>query len=510
MAAWQQIRDIVARLTVGQKVGIVLAALTTMGLIWGVVSIAGHEHYEIVYADLDPGDATDIAARLREENIPYRLSPGGRAIEVPVSRVDEARLTLSGAGLPRGGGAGFEMFDNSTFGMSDFVQNVNYRRALERELERTIERLDDVARARVHVAVPSESLFADEKRTAKASVVVELRGGRGLGAEEVAAISHLVSSAVDGMTPQKVSIVDTAGRVLSDGEGDGSMPALTASQLGLKAETEHQLMAKMIGILEPIVGAGRVRARADVTLDFTRVQRTEEIFDPEGSVVRSEQKTKEKRQGARPGGAPGVASNLPPGSAPRTGAGSLDESSKKTVNYEVNRTVRNITEPVGAIKRLAVAVVVDNPSSAAAADGAAGEGAGRRTEEEMRQITALVKAAVGYNEERGDVLTVENVPFDTGPPEALPTSAPGPGRRFWIEVTRYAALVIVALIILMFVIRPAQRAVRAALIPAGAGGGATALVPHDVESMRRRLIDLTANEPEGAARVLGAMIAEKE
>lgn len=505
MAALSQIRAIIERLTLGQKIGIVLAALSTMGLIWGVVQVAGREHFEVVFAGLEPSDATDIATRLREEGIPYQLAPGGRAIEVPASRVDEVRLTLSSAGLPRGGGAGFELFDSSTFGMSDFVQNINYRRALERELERTIERLDDVARARIHVAVPADSLFVDEQREAKASVVVQLARGT-LRAEEIAAITHLVSSAVDGLSPSRVSVVDTTGRVLSDGQGDSTLPALTATQLGLKTETENLLTAKIIAILGPIVGAGRVRARADVTLDFTRVQRTEEVYDPAGVVVRSEQKAKEKRQGARQGGAPGVASNLPPASAPSAGSGSLEETSQKTTNFEINRTVSNITEAVGSIKRLAVAVVVDD---AQVIDDSGDVTTAPRDAAQMVKITELVKAVVGYDVDRGDVLTVENIVFSIATP-TVPLPPSGLNTRFWIEVARYVALIVAVLVVLLFVIRPAHRAIQAALAPAVAGSAAAALVPREVEKMRRHLIEMSASEPEGAARILSAMMTEKE
>ena len=520
---FEQIGAMLARLTIAQKATLVVAILLTGAGIWGIVELANRVRYEVLFSNLEPEDASTIVAKLQESKIPYRIDTGGGAISVPSERVAETRLSLAGEGRPRGGVSGVEIFDRSTFDVSDFVQNVNYQRAMERELARTIEALDAVSKARVHLVLPGRTLFADEKQEAKASVVLKLYRGRQLRSEESLAIANLVASATRGLTPDKVSIVDTDGRMLKDGQGDDSERSLSAHQLELKASFEHEMQGKLITLLTPIVGEGKVRTRVEANLDFQKVQRVEEKYDAEGAVVRSEQKGSQKRSSGTMGGAPGTPSNLPPGAAAPEVASAptadVNESTDSTVNYEIPKTVATIVEPVGGVKKLSVAVVVDNTvKHAKGTDGKESTESVARPEEEMKKLTDLVKAAIGFDEKRGDVLTVENLPFDTGNIEEQKQALGNAEKReFYFTIAKWPSLVLGALLIFLFVVRPLFRGLKAMLAPrpgqAGAAAGEEALLTAGADTptlvLRKRLIEISASEPEGAAQVVRGWLRER-
>lgn len=503
------------RLGTGQKVRLAVVGLAAVGILWAVALVAGRVRYEVLYSNLEPEDAGAVVAKLQETKVDYRLDAGGSAISVPADRVAGIRLSLASEGIPRGGGIGFEIFDRSSFDVSDFVQNVNYQRALERELGRTIEALDAVSKARVHLVLPERALFADEGREAKGSVVVKLYRGRELRSDETLSIAHLVSSAVRGLSPDHVSVVDTDGRMLRDGQGDDSAQTLTARQIEVKSGLEREMQSRLVALLTPIVGDGRVRARVNATLDFQRVERVEERYDPDGAVVRSEQKGKQLRRNGTGGGAPGTASNLPTG-APVAGAPGeeTDESADSTVNYEIPKTVATITEPVGDVKWLSVAVVVDNAARPAGA--AAGE-AGKsvpRSDEEMKKLTELTRAAVGFDEKRGDVLTVANMPFDVGPLEDEKKALGSAERReFWIGIAKWPSMVVGALLAFLLIVRPMLRWLRefsaAAPSPAAAPELLDSAPDTPAFALRRRLVEISAREPEGAAHVVRAWLKER-
>jgi flagellar M-ring protein FliF len=513
-----RLREVLERLTPRQKVQIVLAALATGALIWGVSAYATRVRYGVLFTRLERDDAAAVLAALEERRVAYRLAAGGTIVEVPVEHVDRLRLELAGEGLPPGGGVGFEIFDKPAFGLSDFVQNVNYRRALERELARTIQSLESVESARVHLALPPESVFADEARRPSASVVVRLRSAGTLAPTRVRAIAHLVASGVEGLDAADVSVIDGQGRMLSDG-GDAGDTALSATQLEARRSMERNIETTLLSILEPVVGAGRVRARATVELNMARVQRTEETYDPNSAVVRSETKDKSRQTGAGPGGIPGTASNLP-GSGPAVDAGSAtrEESQRTTTNFELSRTVSTIAEPVGTLERQSVAVVVDNATPAAAAGGEPATATEPRSAEEMEKITGLVRAAIGIDEKRGDVLIVQNVPFDGN---AL-TAAPSGGafdRDTWLRALRYLSLPLAVLLLAFLVIRPGIAALRGAR-EAAPTLAAVPTVAHlqarlaqqslgEAESpLRRKLIEVAREDPKTAALVVKAWLEE--
>lgn len=519
---FEQLRALADRLTTAQKIRLAVAGVVAAGALWGIALFAGRIRYEVLFSNLEPEDASMVVAKLQESKVDYRIEGGGSAISVPTDRVAALRLSLAGEGIPRGGGIGFEIFDRSSFDISDFVQNVNYQRALERELGRTIEGLAAVSKARVHLVLPERALFADEGREAKGSVVVRLFRGRELRADETLAIAHLVSSAVRGLSPERVSVVDADGRMLRDGQGDDSVQTLTSRQLEVKSSFERDLQTRLVALLTPIVGDGKVRARVDATLDFQTVQRVEERYDADGAVIRSEKRGKQtRRSGSAPvGGPPGSTANLPEGTdVAEDRRQDTDESTDSTINYEIPKTVATITEPVGDVKRLSVAVVVDNAARAASAE-AGGDAAAKtaaRSDEEMKKLTELARAAVGFDESRGDVLTVANLPFDTGPIEEQKQALGSAERReFWFGIAKWPSLVIGALLFFLLVLRPLARWTSSVVAPAPAlapPATATATLEAGTEApalaLRRRLAEISAGEPEGAAEVVRTWLRDR-
>jgi flagellar M-ring protein FliF len=447
---------------------IILIALA--GSIAGLVAVGlwtQQPDMQVLFSNLAPDDASAIVDKLKDGKVPYETSGGGTTILVPGAQVHDLRLELAGQGLPHGGGVGFEIFDRSTLGMSEFVQKLNYRRALQGELARTIAQMPEVERARVHLAMPERRLFATEQDRARASVVLSLRGGQMLAKAQVQGIVHLVSSSVEGLQARDVTVVDGHGQLLSNASNDETA-GLTGSQLEYQRTVEKDIETRIQSMLERIVGANKAVVRVSSQLDFRKVETTEERFDPNGQVVRSEQRGQEKASGVNgtSGGVPGVESNVPPGSemeASQTSSTS-NQTKNETVNYEISRTVSRIVEPIGTVKKLSVAVLVDGTYEAAA-KAAEGEKAAAvesvkkyipRTEEEMKRIEEIVKKAMGYSSDRQDQVEVVNIQFGFGLEEQAGTTAESPVEswRAWLPYVRYAVGGLLFVLLMIFVVRP--------------------------------------------------------
>ncbi|MBI2841061.1 MAG: flagellar M-ring protein FliF, partial [Acidobacteria bacterium] len=297
-----QIAAFFKRLSPAQVLAMFLLAVSVGGFIFGLVYFMNRVEYVVLYANISPEDANAVVDRLKEQKVLYQLDDGGRTVRVPSDRVDEMRILMAGSGMSVGGGVGFEIFDKTSFGVTDFVQQVNYKRALEGELARTIAGLTEVSQARVHLVLPKETLFATEEGEGKASVVVKLKMGRALTQSAVTGIVNLIASSVDGLRPESVSVLDAYGRLLSKPSAGDVNEMLTEAQSRLKADVERQTSAKIVSILEPIVGEGRVRANVTAELDLDKVEETEEKFDPQSTVVRSQQKSSETSGTGGPGG----------------------------------------------------------------------------------------------------------------------------------------------------------------------------------------------------------------
>lgn len=404
-------RDIIQKINswpLKNKVILLLIAVLSITSI--ILFFAWHQKadYHVLYSNLSEEDSGQIIQKLKDMKVPYKVTAGG--IMVPSDKVYDIRLELASQGLPQGGGVGFELFDKTSFAMTDFVQKLNYRRALQGELSRTIAALTEVEQCRVHLAVPEKSLFARDENRPKASVLVKLKQGRRLSQAQVQGIVHLVSSSVEGLDPKDVVVVDEKGEMLTSSADDAI--GMTVNQLEYQRSVERDLESRIISILEPVVGKDKVRAKVAVNLDFTRIEKTEERYDPDGQVIRSEQRNIEKSSSGLTGGVPGVSSNLPNN---RTATTSLSqgqsEKKNETINYEISKVISRTINSPGDIKRISVVALVDGIYTVE--QGSKEKKYSPRSEEELKKIEEMVKNAVGFLPDRGDDVRVVNMQFET-------------------------------------------------------------------------------------------------
>lgn len=423
-------------------------------------SLVMQPSWRVLYAHLDPGDARELGDELTAAKIPFDVTPDGSTLKVPADQLDKARLETAAKGGPKSGRLGFELFDKPNWVGSEFDERVNYQRALEGELEHTIESMGSVKTAHVHLVLPHESLFTERQEEAKASVLLKLKQ-RDLSPQEVDAIRNLVASAVDHLSASNVTLVDADGR----------------AQLGKRnpdaaANGEEQRLAdRLVATLEPITGEGNVRASVHLDYDTAAADETDETYDPNGTVTLSMQRS-EQQTGDRPttGGVPGTASNAPNTQPPllppphTAGAASMKEESG---TYGVSKKTRHIVEGPGRLKRATIAVLInDRPQGAS--HGTAGNQV-PWTPDQMKRITQLAQAAVGYDASRGDVISVENLSFgstpDTG--ESIANRAFNTAQS--LDLPRYGAALIGLLALILLVIRPVTRSLRSAALPAPGG-----------------------------------------
>ncbi len=430
-----------ARMHNQQKLGLMLAIAAVIALLAGAWMWSQSPDYRVLYTNVSDRDGGAIIGALQQMNVPYKFSEGGGALLVPGNQVHEMRLRLASQGLPKGSLVGFELMENQKLGSSQFLEQVNYQRALEGELARSIQSLAAVQNARVHLAIAKPSVFVREQPKSSASVLLNLFPGRSLDPAQVSAIVHLVSSSVPDLPVKSVTVVDQAGSLLNSPGNPALNAGLEAGQLKYVQELEQSYTRRIEAILTPITGANNVRAQVTADVDFSHTERAEEIYKPnqgasEPAAIRSQQSSESAAGGPQaPGGVPGALSNQPPApaSAPITAAPgaagnvaaaagaaaspSANSRKESTVNYEVDKTIRHVRQPVGGIKRLSVAVVVNYRNET--------DSAGKLSHkplaaEELAKINDLVKEAMGYNKERGDTLNVANSPFSAVEREVVP------------------------------------------------------------------------------------------
>src|SRR5579872_5245288 len=413
-----------------------------------------------------PADAQSLGQKLAAQNIAYQISPDGTSVLVRSDQLDRARVEVASQGPLSSGRMGFELFDKPNWSGSDFSEKVNYQRALEAELERTIQTMDGVEAVRVHLVIPHESLFTDRERPAKAAVVLKLRGLR-MSEQIGGSIANLVSSAWDDLSPQNVTVVTTEGQMTGVGHSSNGDMATGSGDL------EAVMAEKVVQVLAPIVGTDHVKSSVSVEYDPTSGESTQDTYDPNSSVVLSSQTSQETSADTQPSGIPGTASNAPnvqPSGAAANQTKVTDASDGiRTENktFAVSRTTRHLIEPPGRIKRVAAAILVDDAVETKMIDGKPVQTRRKRTPDEMKQITELSKAALGWDSGRGDQISVQEVTFQTPEAENLkPVSLPEKFRIVtlkWMALIRYAVLLALFVLVYVLLLKPVIQIVSAAL-----------------------------------------------
>jgi flagellar M-ring protein FliF len=424
-----QIKKLIAGLSLRSRIYIVAAAVLVVAALIAFTNWRRERDFRPLYSGMSAEDAAAVVQKLRESGTEFRLAENGTSVLAPSSRVAELRLQMAGAGLPKSGRVGFELFDKTNFGATDFAEHINYRRAVEGELERSVMALAEVEQARVHVTFPKDSVFLESRQPAKASIMVKLRPGAKLVPANVTAICHLVASAVEGLTPESISLLDMNGNLLSRprrASADGDPPS--EAVLEYRQQIEKDLVAKINATLDPLLGPEKFRAGVSVECDFTGGEQSEESFDPSRSVMVTSQMTEDVSGTNLASGVPGTASALPrPTSRPgASGAGTTRRT--ENIAYQTSRLVRRTRLPQGTVKRMSVAVLLDQ--------NVRWEGVGEKARriieppppERIKAIRDLVAAATGLSVDRGDQLIVESLPFEStlSAERPAPPAAPQP------------------------------------------------------------------------------------
>jgi flagellar M-ring protein FliF len=512
---FQQISATWNALALRQRMTVLATTALSVAAVGVLVYWAQQPTWGVLYTGLDPRDAQAVVQELQSQKVPVRVAGGGGSVEVPLEKIDALRMQMAVKGLPESGKFGFvEMFAGDSIAQSSQVQKVRYQKALEDELARTIEALDEVRSARVHLVLPGERVFVDDKGVAKASVTVGLRSGSALAPEKVQAIARIVAGAVPELSLEEVSVLDTQGHVLWEGDGDGSAVA-GSRQIEMRAAMERDVNGKVGRVLEPLVGADGFVVKTTAELDFQKVMRHEKSYDPDSGVLLTEEKTKEKH-GSSGSTAGGRRERSEPGAA-ADGGGALERQNQRA-SYEYSVSESSIEQPIGQLQRLSVAVVVDQRWTEIEGTEGRETTPTPRSDEEIAKIEDLVKGAIGFDAQRGDRVTVKQVAFQRRPVE---TVAGGFDIRPWLPLVKWMVLVALALMAFFLLVRPLLATLRQAAaerpdvfsapLASGAPAGPAALPlgrPSPVELMRQRLASLAAEQPEGMAQTLRIWLHE--
>jgi flagellar M-ring protein FliF len=503
-----------------QQIYLGLGLAVTLGVAAFLVKMIATPEYKPLMKGLEPADAQAITAQLDAKKIPYKLGPDGASIDVPADQVDAARLEVASHDTTHSGRIGFEIFDKVSWGQTEFDEKVNYQRALEGELERTIQTISNVKSARVHLVMATDSVFMDRERGAKASVTLRLRRGS-LSREELTAISRLVSGAVDELKPSDVAIVDADSNMsLGQGNTDGN------------DSMERELTRRLMSTLGPVVGADHLRATVNVEYETGSSEESQEKYDPAVSATLTMQHSEEvNASGAATGGVPGTSSNVPSPktNAAKTAAKEISQSSKTDNNtYGVNKTTRHVIEPAGGVRRITAAVLLDDAIDRQRVNGKWVESPRKRQPEELKLIQDLAEAAIGFNSARGDMISVQNLSFDRGPVEDdQPVTLVDRARKGltdYSSAVRYGAIFFLFLLVYLLAIRPLQK--RALASPEKPVVATAALAPLRTEvelaapetpatlaqrsqTLKKQLAEFVKAEPESSTTVVRAWLREE-
>lgn len=448
---------------VGRKISLAVMVLLCV-IVFAVLIIQGRTaDYQLLYANLTAADAGSVVAWLRAQHIPYQLKNQGRNIWISADRIYETRLDLAANDLPTGGSVGFEVFDKQSFALTDYVQKVNYTRALQGELARTITSLAPVVSTRVHLALPERRLFKNQQKTPTASVILSLANGQALDESQVQGIIHLVAGSVSGLPLENVKVIDSNGVVLESAERKERGHLLSVDMLSYQQNVEHRLEIRAQELLDRIMGKNKAMVRVTAALDFAKVESTHELFDADEPVIRSEQINQEASGSQTSGGIPGVQSNLQGASGALNATSTPSNKSSRTTNYEISKTVSKTINPVGSIKNLSVSILVADRQTRD--EEGKVTGTTQLSEAELQSIEQMVASALGIIAQRGDVITVVSMPFSESPVDELLT-APVP-RHFLYEFLPAVKLLIIALALVLFyfiLLRPIIKTMRGEVV----------------------------------------------
>jgi flagellar M-ring protein FliF len=449
-----QLAAIWASLSRNQQISLILVPVLVCAAVFGLFKWKHDSGFRVLYSALAPEDASAVTQKIREAGIEFRLDETGATVLVPSEHLADARLALAGAGLPRTGRIGFELFDRTNLGASDFAEQVNYRRALEGELERTVATLSEVDQARIHITFAKESVFLDARQPSKATVVLRLKRTAQLSQPSVLAIANLIASAVDGLSPDGVAIIDSSGRLLSRPRVQSDAEAqLAEANLDYRRQVETELLAKIDKALGPLLGPERFRASVSAECDFSSSEENEESVDSAKSAVLTSQTMEESSGAALAGGTPGTASNLPRPTARATSTGSGLMRRTENATYQPSRTVKHTVSPKGTVRRVSTAILVDQTVRWDGVGAKAKRTLIPPSAELLKGVHDIIAGITGFSEQRGDQITVETLPFEStlqAEPPAGPAAPPKPppplGMSFRNPIVIGGAVLLVLLI----------------------------------------------------------------
>jgi flagellar M-ring protein FliF len=521
----KQLTDFLAGLNGKQRLLLAGAAVLTVAVLALFAHLISTPDYVPLMTGMEPADAQALGAKLATKNIAYQISTDGKGVNVPSDKLDSSRMEVASDGMPRSGRLGFELFDKLNWGQTEFDEKVNYQRALEGELERSIQTLRDVESVRVHLVMSTDSVFLDRERAAKASVILKLRSGR-LSEETQQGIARLVSGAVDKLSPENVTVIDA----------DTNRPLGIPRHGAFSADgnMEQEYTAKLLQTLEPIVGPQHVRASVNVEFDPSSAEESQETYDPKSAVAVATQKSEESVGGGLSGGVPGTSSNVPGGnggSKPAVEGGDGTQLSRSESNtFAVNKVVRHTVEPAGRIRRISAALLVDDAIDVKQENGKRSESRRKRTPDELKQIEDLAKAAIGVDVSRGDILTVQNLSFEQAPVDTPVKPSVTERVRVtlndWSSIIRYAALILLFVLAYGLLLRPLKKQLLTTFreLPARlasqksqiagesdlASGQLGALSPEQQRAiaLKKQLVEKVKSEPAATGKLIQAWLQE--
>lgn len=445
-----------------RKIALAGVTLISAAVFLVIILQARTADYQLLYANLSEIDASSVVSWLKAQKIPYQLKNGGKNVWIPADSLYETRLDLAANGLPKGGGIGFEVFDKQSFALTDYVQKVNYTRALQGELSRTISSLAPVQMTRVHLAIPEKRLFKNQQKPATASVIITLEPGMELEKSQVQGIIHLVSGSITGLEPKNVTVIDSNGMVLDSDSRDDKDELLSTDMLSFQQEVEKRLELRAQDLLDKTMGKDKAMVRITAAIDFSKIEKTEELYDGEEPVIRSQQTTSETSGSQTVGGVPGVQSNLQGNSLGQSTNGPNTSKNSQITNYEISKTVQRVINPVGSVIKISVSVLVADRNEV--------DEEGKitattpLTEEELTSIRNMVSAALGLNAERGDIINVISMPFSPTPEEELlAKSLPGNMLYEYLPYLKIGLVFLSALIGYFLLVRPIIKTLRGEL-----------------------------------------------